>query len=175
METKFLQKEDNLLTELGNWNSIEKLCAGVYGEAVLKDRSFQRIKLQEYQRLYGKYDNRESASLDQHALHKMLRYQSRKIEQHLYPNPVRRILQRGADRIASRIRRRLRGGESLPAFEIGNLPLFQIFNPAKENSSGLSNMQSEQKQQRPEGWWIQDLGQKDKSVANEKKQGMGIH
>ncbi|HWT40181.1 MAG TPA: hypothetical protein VN081_02820 [Dongiaceae bacterium] len=172
METKFLQKEDNLLTELGNWNSIEKLCAGVYGEAVLKDRNFQRIKLQEYQRLYNKYDTRESASLDQHALHKMLRYQSRKIEQHLYQNPVRRILQRSADRIVFRIRKRLRVGQALPAFEAGNLPLPQVFDPAKERGNDLPSKQPEQIQQRPEGWWIQNLGQKGK---NEKKQGMHIH
>jgi len=92
MEEQIFKKEDTLLSALGYWNKVEQLCAGVYGEQVLKDRAFQRLKMQEYQRLFKKYGNEEHLTLDEQALHKMLRYQHRKIEQHLYPNPVRRMV-----------------------------------------------------------------------------------
>lgn len=171
MEQQYFQKEENLLTELVNWNNVEKLCAGVYGDDVLKDRSFQRMKMQEYQRLFAKYQFREKPSVDELALHKMLRYQVRKIEQHLYPNPWRRLLQRGIDRIAARIGRK-RHNDYMPSdFTIGNTPIAQAFNAVKGNADTLSRQQDEQ--QRPEGFRVQNLGQRDNNVANEHK--LGIH
>lgn len=176
MEQSYFKKEDNLLTELGNWNKIEQLCAGVYGEASLKDRSFQRMKMQEYRRLYNKYGGREHPSLDEQALHKMLRYQLRKIEMHLYPNPVRRVLQRGIDRLTAAIEKKLYGEKPPSAFVTGNIPIVPAFSAAtsQENNNDLSRQPENQAaQQRPEGWWIQNLGQRDNNTTEEKK--LGIH
>lgn len=168
MEQQFLPKEETLFSELSNWNNIEKLCASVYSEDDLKSSAFQRLKMQEYQRLFAKYGNKE-LSLDERALHKMLQYKSQAIEKELYPDWWRRVLQRGVDAVTTKIGQALHSNVAPMAFEPVSVSTVVNKNTATDKDDISDILQP---QQRPEAWWVQDLGQKNKKAANEKKLGI---
>lgn len=95
---------DTLLGELSNWNRQEVSFKGVFSEEALRDRDFQKMKLNEYRRLSFKYSGNVQ-STDEAALYKMLRFQQRKMEKALYPRKLVRFVSRIWSGLLNRVKR----------------------------------------------------------------------
>lgn len=87
-------RTDTLFSELGNWNRQENKFREVFSDEALKDREFQKMKLETYDRLYNKYRGKPLTQ-DERAMLTMLRFQRRKMEKALYPGLLTRMLRRG--------------------------------------------------------------------------------
>ena len=84
---------NNLLAELSSWNKQERQFRDLFSEQALKDHSFLRLKLSEYNRLHQKYVTTVTTT-DERALLLMLRFQKAKLEKKLYPRLITRLLYR---------------------------------------------------------------------------------
>jgi hypothetical protein len=91
-------RPETLMNELGNWNQQENKFGALFGQDALKDREFQKMKLEHYDQLYYKY-NGKAQTPDEKAMMTMLRFQRRKMERSLHPGLLRRILHRAGARL----------------------------------------------------------------------------
>ncbi|WP_214072588.1 hypothetical protein [Mucilaginibacter sp. dw_454] len=91
-------RPETLMSELSNWNQQENKFGALFGQEALKDREFLKMKLENYDQLYYKY-NGKAQTPDEKAMMTMLRFQRRKMERSLYPGLLRRILHRGRARL----------------------------------------------------------------------------
>lgn len=175
MKEAYLPKEETLLTEIRKWKNTENLCGNVYDEGAVKSRSFQKLKLQEYKRLYQKYKG-SSLSVDELALHQMLRYQYRKIEKSLFPSRLVRVGRRLWTAVRAKAERVLAGGPS----GVANAAEMQrdfvsrgMGKPVGPSVAEQAEKEEPEQKKRPEGWWVNDLGRKDKSSRKDHK--LGLH
>lgn len=86
------------MSELSNWNQQETKFGALFGQEALKDREFLKMKLENYDQLYYKY-NGKAQTPDEKAMMTMLRFQRRKMERSLHPGLLRRMLHRGRARL----------------------------------------------------------------------------
>lgn len=98
MENTLQNRDDTLVSELGNWNRQENRFRELFSDDALKDREFIRMKLERYHSLYYKYRGAERTT-DERAMMMVLRFQRRKMERTLYPGLLRRLLHRGRVRL----------------------------------------------------------------------------
>ncbi|SEA15133.1 hypothetical protein SAMN05192529_10959 [Arachidicoccus rhizosphaerae] len=177
MKESFLPKQETLLTELRNWKNTESLCGNVYNDEAVKSRRFQKLKMQTYQVLYGKYKG-TSLSSDEKALHQMLRHQYKQIELKLYPNALARVGMRAWNAARRKVEGLVNGGakpENRELFNAAGLTSVISANGAvnvAEPSVAKSKEQQMENSSRPERW-VNDLGRKSK--GQEKSQKMEIH
>jgi len=99
--------ENTLIAELTSWNRQEQKFRELFSEDALKDREFQKMKLDEYDRLYRKYSGMGTTT-DEKALLVMVRFQKRKLERTLYPGILTRLLRRGFLTLKHIVQRALR-------------------------------------------------------------------
>lgn len=85
--------QNTLMAELERWNKQEQKFKQLFGDASVKDRDFQKMKLAEYDRLWYKYQD-STATTDERSMLVMLRFQRRKLEQALYPGLITRMVRR---------------------------------------------------------------------------------
>ncbi|TDX00514.1 hypothetical protein [Dinghuibacter silviterrae] len=100
-----VQETKTLFKEMGDWNRQESMFRELFSEESLKDRDFMRMKLENYDKLYHKY-NGKPLTTDEKALMRMLRFQRRKMEKILYPGLLRRMLHRGTALVKGLLARR---------------------------------------------------------------------
>jgi hypothetical protein len=86
-------RTDSLFAELGNWNRQENKFREIFSDDALKDREFQRMKLENYDLLYLKYAGKPLTQ-DEQAMLAMLQFQRRKMEKALYPGLLSRLIHR---------------------------------------------------------------------------------
>ncbi len=91
-------RPETLMSELSNWNQQENKFGALFGQEALKDREFLKMKLENYDQLYYKY-NGKAQTPDEKAMMTMLRFQRRKMERSLYPGLLRRMLHRAGARL----------------------------------------------------------------------------
>lgn len=169
MKEAYLPREETLLTEIRNWKNTENLCKGVYDDGTLKSRNFLRLKMQTYRRLYRKYRG-TGLSLDEEALHRMLRYHYKKIEKELYPSLPLRLGRRAWAALVVKLEGLVKGGP-VPEMFIAEKPLSVTpsDNVMDKNvtTSGKEKEQAAEQGRRPEGWWVNDLGKKKRQPDRE--------
>jgi hypothetical protein len=93
-----IYRPETLMSELRNWNQQENKFGALFGQDALKDREFLKMKLENYDQLYYKY-NGKAQTPDEKAMMTMLRFQRRKMERSLHPGLLRRMLHRGRARL----------------------------------------------------------------------------
>jgi hypothetical protein len=82
--------QPTLISELRDWNRQELLFKEVFSEKSLSDRDFQKMKLAEYARIYGRYAKTASTT-DERAFARMLKFQQTKIRKAVYPGLTGRL------------------------------------------------------------------------------------
>lgn len=91
-------RPETLMGELRNWNQQENKFGALFGQDALKDREFLKMKLENYDQLYYKYDGKTQTQ-DEKAMMTMLRFQRRKMERSLHSGLLRRMLHRAGARL----------------------------------------------------------------------------
>ncbi|SFA56465.1 hypothetical protein SAMN04488511_11610 [Pedobacter suwonensis] len=103
MEKAF--EKETLMGALSNWSRQEHQFRELFSDGALRDRSFQRMKLDEYDRLYYKFQGK-ALPVDERAMMLMLRYERTRIRRQLYPGLLRRTVHRIAAAVKAAIARR---------------------------------------------------------------------
>jgi hypothetical protein len=91
-------RPETLMSELSSWNQQENKFGALFGQEAVKDREFLKMKLENYDQLYYKYNGRAQTP-DEKAMMTMLRFQRRKMERSLHPGLLRRMLHRAGARL----------------------------------------------------------------------------
>ena len=178
MKESYLPKQETLLTELRNWKNTENVCGGVYSDEALKSRSFQRLKMQTYKQLYGKYKG-TSLSQDEKALHHMMRHQYKQIEHKLYPNALVRLGMRAWSGLQTKVAELVSGSAKLEGeYAYNGAGLSSVVSAGRSVNAVEEALENPKEQvmgqQQPSTTrWINDLGRKSKKQDNE--QHMGLH
>jgi hypothetical protein len=180
MKEAYLPKQENLLTELRNWKNTENTCGGIYDDAAIKSRSFQKLKMQTYQQLYRKYKG-TNLSVDEKALHPMLRHQYKQIELKLYPNVLVRVGMRAWSAVQLKVKGLVKGSGKLENPEMFNAAGFSSVISSGGRETSVESSVAKPKEQvmenknQSETRWVNDLGRKGKGKGRESGQQMEMH
>ena len=177
MKDGYLSKQETLLGEIRNWKNTENICKGVYDEEALKSRSFLKLKMQTFRQLYGKYDG-VSLTLDEKALHRMLRYHFKKIERKLYPNLLVRLGRRAFSSLSRKVEALVQGQadtDLTPERKVEAGITTAGAGGKIVSSVGKEREQAGELGKLPEGWWVNDLGRRAEKPDQNKSQGYGLH
>lgn len=94
-----------LLAELRSWNQQEQEIRVAFSDQALQDKTFLKIKLKEYDRIWHKHRGGEH-TLDEKTIMLMLQYHRRKIQKAIYPGLLTRMVVQTFNFLTAKIKQR---------------------------------------------------------------------